>query len=82
MKGDVTVWAKTGTAQTFKNVSDNSAFVCFAARKDCEPEIAIALYGEKVAHPTNLIPIAEAILETYFSRYESSDAVTNENRIG
>ena len=82
MKGDVIVYAKTGTAETFKNVSDNSAFICFAARKGGEPEIAVALYGEKVAHPTNLIPVAEAILEAYFARYEASDAVTNENRIG
>ena len=81
-RDEVTVWAKTGTAETFKNVSDNSAFICFAARNGGEPEIAIALYGEKVAHPTNLIPVAEAVLETYFSRYETSDAPTNENRIG
>jgi penicillin-binding protein 2 len=79
---DIVVWAKTGTAQTFKNVSDNGAFVCFAARKGGEPEIAIALYGEKVAHPTNLVPVAEAIVNTYFSRYQTSNAPTNENRIG
>jgi len=63
-------------------VSDNSAFICFAARKGGEPEIAVALYGEKVAHPSNLIPVAEEIIRAYFSRYQSSDAVTNENRIG
>ena len=82
LKNEVTVWAKTGTAQTFKNVSDNGAFVCFAARKGGEPEIAIALYGEKVAHPSNLVPVAEAVIYTYFSRYQTSDAPTNENRIG
>jgi cell division protein FtsI/penicillin-binding protein 2 len=76
------VYGKTGTAQTFKNVSDNSAFVCFAARPGGEPEIAIALYGEKVAHPTNLMTVAEEIVRAYFSRYQTSDAVTNENRIG
>jgi len=79
---EVTVYGKTGTAETFKNVSDNSAFICFAARKGGEPEIAVALYGEKVAHPSNLIPVAEEIIRAYFSRYQSSDAVTNENRIG
>jgi penicillin-binding protein 2 len=82
LKDQVVVYGKTGTAQTFKNVSDNSAFVCFAARPGGEPEIAIALYGEKVAHPTNLMTVAEEIVRAYFSRYQTSDAVTNENRIG
>ena len=82
LKDQVVVYGKTGTAQTFKNVSDNSAFVCFASRVGGEPEIAIALYGEKVAHPSNLIPVAEEIIRAYFSRYQTSDAVTNENRIG
>lgn len=78
----VVVYGKTGTAQTFKNVSDNSAFVCFASRVGGEPEIAIALYGEKVAHPSNLMTVAEEVIRAYFSRYQTSDAVTNENRIG
>ena len=82
LSDEVVIYAKTGTAETFKNVSDNSAFICFAARKGGEPEIAIALYGEKVAHPSNLIPVAEEIVRAYFSRYQTSDAVTNENRIG
>ena len=82
LKDQVVVYGKTGTAQTFKNVSDNSAFVCFASRVGGEPEIAIALYGEKVAHPSNLIPVAEEIIRAYFSRYQTSEAVTNENRIG
>ena len=77
---DLEVCAKTGTAETFKNVSDNSSYICFAPKSS--PEIAIALYGEKVAHPSNLAPVAEAIIAAYFGRYETSEAVTNENRIG
>ncbi len=79
---NVQVYAKTGTAETFDNVSSNGAFICFAARDGQEPEIAIALYGEKISGGAKLAKVAEEILRVYFARYESSDAVTKENNIG
>ena len=78
---DITVWAKTGTAQTFNNVSDHGSFICFAARKGEEPEIAVAIYGEKVAHGATLAEVAEDIILAYFAKGEASDCVTYENKL-
>ena len=78
---DIVVWAKTGTAQTFKNVSDHGAFVCFAGREGQDPEIAIAIYGEKVAHGSTLAVVAEDIILAYFARGEASDVPSYENRV-
>lgn len=77
---DVEVCAKTGTAETFKNVSDNGSYICFAPKNN--PEIAVAIYGEKVAHGSTMATVAEDVLATYFARYKTSDAVTYENMIG
>ena len=78
---NITVWAKTGTAQTFKNVSDHGSFICFAAREGQEPEIAIAIYGEKVAHGATMAEVAEDIILAYFAKGEASDCVTYENKL-
>jgi len=78
---DVTVYAKTGTAQTFNNVSDNGAFVCFASRDGGEPEIAVAIYGEKVAHGSTLAVVAEAILQEYFAQDKASQTTAYENQL-
>ncbi len=83
MKNDVIVYAKTGTAEHSSGGSDHGAFLCFAHKAgDTEPEIAIALYGEKIAHGASLAPVAELILEAYFERVTTSDVFTYENQLG
>ncbi len=77
---DIEVAAKTGTAETFKVFSDNGAFICYAPAED--PQIAIALYGERVAHPSNLIYVAEEILRVYFDVGEGIDISAYENQLG
>ena len=74
MKGlPVTVAGKTGTAQTGMTGSDHGAFICFAPAEN--PQIAIAVYGEKAAHGATLGQVAAAIIQYYFD-------VNNTNGIG
>ena len=82
MKGKVQVWAKTGTAEHSSGGSDHGAFVCFAAKQGGKPEVAIAIYGEKVAHGSTLAPVAEDILEAYFEQEAASEVFIYENRVG
>ena len=77
---DIAVCAKTGTAQTFKDRSDNGAYICFAPMED--PEIAIAVYGERVAHGSTLAEVAEAVLRIYFDLNDAGDTTSYENQIG
>ena len=74
------VCAKTGTAQHSSGGSDHAAFICFAPKND--PEIAVAIYGEKAAHGSWLAPVAEDILEAYFEMEAASDVFTYENKVG
>lgn len=76
----VNVCAKTGTAQHASGGSDHGAFICFAPMED--PDIAIALYGEKVGHGSSLAGVAETILESYFEMEAASDVTTYENQVG
>lgn len=84
LKGlSVSVAAKTGTAQhgLGSMYSDHGAFICFAPVED--PEIAIAVYGEKAAHGSTLGRVARAILEAYFGTEEYGDYLTvYENQLG
>ena len=73
----ITVCAKTGTAQHSSGGSDHGVFVCFAPRED--PEIAIAIFGEKAAHGSSLAPVAEPILKAYFEMVDASEVYTYEN---
>ncbi len=77
---DIHVAAKTGTAQTFKSFSDNGAYICYAPAEN--PQVAIALYGERIAHPTNLIYVAEELLRAYFDVGEGIDISAYENQLG
>ena len=77
---DIAVCAKTGTAEHSSGGSDHGAFVCFAPMEN--PEIAIAIYGEKVAHGSSLGPVAETILKTYFEMVDASEVYTYENQLG
>ena len=82
LKGKVNVWAKTGTAEHSSGGSDHGAFVCFAGKPGGKPEVAIAIYGEKVAHGSTLAPVAEDILEAYFEQESASEVTVYENRVG
>ena len=75
----ITVCAKTGTAQHSSGGSDHGAFVCFAPMED--PEIAIAVFGEKTAHGSSMAAVAEPILKAYFEAVDASEVYTYENRL-
>ena len=76
----VEVAAKTGTAQTGMIGSDHGAFICFAPADN--PEIAIAVYGEKAAHGATLGRVAKAVIEYYFANDdEVGSVVANENQL-
>jgi penicillin-binding protein 2 len=76
----VTVCAKTGTAQTdISNSSDNGAFVCYAPADD--PQIAIAVYGEKAGHGSSLGEIARSVLDAYFGVNSSAETAVGENQL-
>ena len=68
----VEVAAKTGTAEhgLGRKYSDHGAVVCFAPADD--PQIAIAIYGEKAAHGSTLAMAAATIINAYFSADEST----------
>ena len=76
---DIRVCAKTGTAQTFETWSDHGAFICFAPADD--PQIAVALYGERIAHPTAIAEVAEHIMKAYFTAQRASTVPVYENQL-
>ena len=80
MKGTaVEVAAKTGTAETGRLGSDDGSFVCFAPADN--PEIAIAVFGEKAAHGSTLGLVAKDIIDYYFYQAQASSVTTNENQL-
>ncbi len=80
---EVTVYAKTGTAEHASGGSDHGIFVCFAHRnEDAEPDVAIAIFGEKIAHGSSLGPVAEKILLAYYEMNAASEVTAFENQIG
>ena len=81
LKGEVIVYAKTGTAEHASGGSDHGAFLCFAARNGEDPEVAIAIYGEKVAHGSTLAEVAEAVLRIYFDLGDAGDTSAYENKL-
>ncbi|MDD5864796.1 MAG: penicillin-binding transpeptidase domain-containing protein [Firmicutes bacterium] len=76
----VAVCAKTGTAQHSSGGSDHGSFICFAPMDD--PEIAVAIYGEKAAHGSSLAPVAEDVLRAYFAMEAASEVTAFENQVG
>ena len=83
MSNSVTVYAKTGTSEHSSGGSDHGAFICFARRNEvAEPEVAVAVFGEKCAHGNWLAPVAEDILEAYFEQVLASEVYTYENQVG
>ena len=75
----VEVAAKTGTAETGRLGSDDGSFVCFAPIDN--PEIAIAVFGEKAAHGSTLGLVAKDIIEYYFYQAQASAVNTYENQL-
>ncbi|MBR7122569.1 MAG: hypothetical protein IKC95_03870 [Oscillospiraceae bacterium] len=75
----ISVAAKTGTAQDISGASDNGAFVCYAPADN--PQIAIAIYGEKAGHGSQLASIARDILDIYFEVGQIGDVPTFENKV-
>ena len=63
--------------------SDHGIFVCFAKRTEAaEPDVAIAIFGEKAAHGSSLAPVAEKILLTYYEMEAASEYTAFENQPG
>ena len=71
--------AKTGTAQAGPTSSDHGAFVCFAPMES--PEIAIAIYGEKAGHGSDLAGIAKNMLDVHFEVGEAGEVESFENQL-
>ena len=78
---NVEVAAKTGTAEhgLGKQYESHGSFVCFAPADN--PEISIAIYGEKAAHGSTLGKVAKAILNAYFSDEAESAVTSSENKL-
>ena len=75
----IEICAKTGTAQSGSTVSsDHGAFVCYAPMQN--PEIAIAVYGEKAGHGSSLAVVARSVLDVYFEVGEVGEVQTSENK--
>lgn len=75
----IQICAKTGTAEHSGEGSDHGAFVCYAPADD--PQIAIAVYGEKCGGGGKLAAVAKSILDVYFSVDNVGDVESNENEI-
>ncbi len=75
----IAVAAKTGTAQHGGGGSDHGAFICYAPADD--PEIAIAIYGEKAGHGSTLAGVAKEMLNENFQVGEVGDVNTYENKL-
>ena len=76
----VAVCAKTGTAQHSSGGSDHAAFLCFAPMED--PEIAVAVYGEKAALGSWMAPIGEDVMRAYFAQQAASEVSAFEKQAG
>jgi penicillin-binding protein 2 len=74
----IRVASKTGTAQTSDPYgADHGAFICFAPAND--PQIAIAVYGEKANGGSKLAIVARDIMDIYFEVGEIGDVNIYEN---
>ena len=76
---DIAVCGKTGTAEHESGGSSNGSFVCFAPMDN--PQIAVAVYGEKSGSGAYMARVARAVMDYYFATDEASDSVTYENKV-
>lgn len=77
----ISVAGKTGTAQHGRGGSENGSFVCYAPADAPQPEIAIAIYGEKAAHGSSLAKIAKSMLDVQFAVGDVAEVITYENKV-
>ena len=75
----ITLCAKTGTAEVTGQRSSNGAFICFAPYDD--PQIAIAVYGERAGAGSTLAKVAKAVLDSYFQLDKPEQVIINENQL-
>ena len=76
----IPICAKTGTAETGINGQDNNgAFLCYAPAND--PQIAIAVYGEKSGSGSVMGNVAKGILDVFFDVGKAAEVPTYENSI-
>lgn len=75
----IRIAGKTGTSEHGNGGSENGSFVCYAPADD--PQIAIAIYGEKAGHGASLAFIAREMLNEQFSVGEAGEVPTYENQL-
>ena len=76
----IQICAKTGTAETGINGQDNNgAFLCYAPADD--PQIAIAVYGEKSGSGSVMGKVAKGILDVFFDVGKAAEIPTYENTV-
>ena len=61
---DIIVGGKTGTADTTENATANALFIAFAPYD--EPEIGVAIIGERCGYGSSMVQIARDIFDEYF----------------
>lgn len=73
---DVTVAAKTGTAQKGENIVNDAIFICYAPYQD--PEIAIAMVVERGEAGSNCAFMARQIVDAYLTIRSYNDVSETE----
>lgn len=82
LRNEVTVYAKTGTAEHASGGSAHGACIVFSHRKgETEPDIAVAVFGEKTAHGASMVPVAEKAVEAYYELQDAAETSSFENQI-
>lgn len=72
----IKIAAKTGTAESETQVSNNAVFVCYAPADD--PQIAVAVVVEKGGSGSAVARIARGVLDYYFAFTSGSAAMESE----
>lgn len=76
----VTVAAKTGTAEHGLGMKYSSHGACIAFAPADDPQIAVAVYGEKSAHGSTMAMVVRDIINAYFADAEST-VISSENKL-
>ena len=76
----VTVAAKTGTAEHGLGLKYSSHGACIAFAPADDPQIAVAVYGEKAAHGSTMAMVVRDIINAYFADDEST-VISSENKL-
>ena len=70
------------TVTTMDKAVKDADVVLMLLPDETQPDIAVALYGEKVAHGSWLAPVAEQILLSYYEMDAASEVTAFENQAG